>query len=55
MPFFLFCFAAIQAEKGVQQFIAGIESFDTKSLKHADTVEKNLLPTAETIEAEKRA
>uniref|UniRef100_A0A182TJV9 Uncharacterized protein n=1 Tax=Anopheles melas TaxID=34690 RepID=A0A182TJV9_9DIPT len=24
-------------------------------MKHADTVEKNLLPTAETIEAEKRA
>lgn len=46
---------AIQQEKGQQQLIAGIESFDTGKLKHAETMEKNTLPTKEVIEEEKKA
>lgn len=40
-------FLAIEAEKGQQKFIAGIENFDTKKLKHTETLEKNSLPTKE--------
>ncbi|XP_046687012.1 uncharacterized protein LOC124372652, partial [Homalodisca vitripennis] len=32
-------FAAIEAEKGQQQLIAGIENFDTTKLKHTETIE----------------
>lgn len=39
--------AAIEAEKGQQKFIAGIENFDTSKLKHTETQEKNPLPTKE--------
>lgn len=38
---------AIEAEKEQQQFIAGIENFDSKKLKHTITEEKNPLPTKE--------
>lgn len=38
---------AIEAEKGQQKFIAGIENFDTSKLKHTETQEKNPLPTKE--------
>lgn len=40
-------FAAIEAEKGQQQFRAGIENFDTSKLKPTVTEEKNPLPTKE--------
>lgn len=39
--------AAIQQEKGKQQLISGIENFDPAKLKHAETLEKNVLPTKE--------
>lgn len=39
--------AAIQQEKGKQQLISGIENFDPAKLKHAETLEKNPLPTKE--------
>lgn len=48
-------FAAIQQEKGQNNFIKGIESFDTSKLKHTETCEKNPLPTKETIEEEKKS
>lgn len=38
---------AIQQEKGKQQLISGIENFDPAKLKHAETLEKNSLPTKE--------
>lgn len=38
---------AIAAEKEQQQFIAGIENFDSSKLKHTVTEEKNPLPTKE--------
>lgn len=38
---------AIQQEKGKQQLISGIENFDPAKLKHAETLEKNPLPTKE--------
>jgi len=38
---------AIQVEKTQQNLIEGIESFDPKKLKHAETQEKNSLPTKE--------
>lgn len=38
---------AIEQEKGKQQFISGIENFDPAKLKHAQTLEKNPLPTKE--------
>lgn len=47
--------AAIEQEKEKNQFIAGIENFDAKKLKHTETNEKNVLPTKEVIEAEKKA
>jgi len=47
--------AAIEQEKEKNQFIAGIENFDAKKLKHTETNEKNVLPTKEVIEAEKQA
>jgi hypothetical protein len=50
-----FNISAIQQEKGQQQLIAGIESFDPTKLKHAETQEKNVLPTKEIIEEEKKA
>lgn len=40
-------FTAIQEEKGKQQLISGIENFDPAKLKHAETQEKNPLPTKE--------
>lgn len=40
-------FTAIQQEKGKQQLISGIENFDPAKLKHAETLEKNPLPTKE--------
>lgn len=40
-------FTAIAAEKEQQQFIAGIENFDSSKLKHTVTEEKNPLPTKE--------
>jgi len=46
---------AIEQEKEKNQFIAGIENFDSKKLKHTETNEKNVLPTKEVIEAEKKA
>ena len=46
-------FLVIEQEKGQQQLISGIENFDTTKLKHAETCEKNPLPTKEVIEQEK--
>ena len=43
----------IAQEKGQQQLRQGIESFDSTKLKHAETQEKNPLPTAEAIAQEK--
>lgn len=37
----------IEQEKGHQKFVQGIENFDTSNLKHAETMEKNPLPTKE--------
>ena len=51
----IFLFLAIEAEKEKNQFIAGIEKFDTTKLKHTETCEKNPLPTKEIIEEEKKA
>ena len=48
-------FAAIQAEKEHEQFKTGIEGFDKDKLKDVQTIEKNTLPTKETIEQEKTA
>ena len=39
--------AEIQQEKTLQSHLDGIEKFDANKLKHADTVEKNPLPTAD--------
>jgi len=39
----------IEAEKGQQQLIAGIENFDPAKLKPTVTEEKNPLPTKEGI------
>jgi len=44
-------YAAIQQEKGKQQLISGIENFDPAKLKHAETLEKNPLPTKEGLYA----
>lgn len=44
---FCCCYTAIQQEKGKQQLISGIENFDPAKLKHAETLEKNPLPTKE--------
>lgn len=43
----LFFNLAIEAEKGQQQLISGIENFDPAKLKHTITEEKNPLPTKE--------
>lgn len=48
-------FVAIQQEKSQAEFIEGIEGFKRTSLKHAETQEKNPLPTKETIDQEKAA
>lgn len=45
--YFSFLFIAIQVEKVQQNLIEGIEKFDAKKLKHAETQEKNPLPTKE--------
>ena len=46
----------IQQERTQQELIKGIESFNPdESLKHAETQEKNPLPTKEIIEQEKAA
>lgn len=45
----------IEQEKGQQQLISGIENFDTSKLKHAETCEKNPLPTKDVIDQEKSA
>lgn len=37
-------FSDVAAEKTQQTLIAGIEKFDTASLKHTETQEKNPLP-----------
>jgi hypothetical protein len=48
--------AEIQQQKEQQELLKTIENFDTKTaLKHAETQEKNPLPTKEQIEAEKAA
>ena len=53
---FLFCiFIAIQQEKSQHDLINGIEHFNRTSLKHAETQEKNPLPTKEVIDQEKAA
>ena len=46
---------AIAAEGEHNRFKASIETFDKEKLAHADTVEKNPLPTKEVIEQEKSA
>lgn len=48
-------FSAIQQEKSQVELIEGIEGFQRTSLKHAETQEKNPLPTKETIDQEKAA
>ena len=48
-------FLAIKAEKEHEQFKSGIEGFDKDKLKDVQTMEKNTLPTKETIEQEKTA
>lgn len=48
-------FPAIEQEKGQIDFISGIENFDSTKLKHAETQEKNPLPTKEIIDQEKSA
>lgn len=45
----------IEQEKGQRQLISGIENFDTSKLKHAETCEKNPLPTKDMIDREKSA
>ena len=50
-----FLVLAIQAEKEHEQFKSGIESFDKGKLRESMTVEKNTLPTKETIDQEKSA
>lgn len=52
----LFCFPfyiAIQQEKSQANLIEGIEGFKRTSLKHAETQEKNPLPTKDQIDQEK--
>lgn len=46
MPFLITIelFSDVAAEKTQQTLIAGIEKFDTASLKHTETQEKNPLP-----------
>jgi len=44
----------IQSEKVQQKMMEGIETFDPKNLKHAETQEKNTLPTKEVIDMEKK-
>lgn len=50
----LIFFADIEAEKGHNEMVDSIQKFDSKSLKHTETQEKNVLPTAEVIEQEKK-
>jgi len=50
-----YIFIAIQQEKSQHDFINGIEHFNRTSLKHAETQEKNPLPTKEVIDQEKAA
>lgn len=45
-----FPYTAIQQEKSQVELIDGIEGFNRHSLKHTETVEKNPLPTKETID-----
>ncbi|KAH9419437.1 thymosin beta cib [Dermatophagoides pteronyssinus] len=45
----------IEQEKGQQQLLKSIETFEAEKLHHAKTEEKNPLPTKEVIEAEKKA
>ena len=51
----LFLILAIAAEKEHEQFKSGIEGFDKGKLRESMTVEKNTLPTKETIDQEKAA
>ena len=51
--FFKFYFSAIQQEKSQAELITGIEGFKKTSLKHAETQEKNPLPTKDQIDQEK--
>lgn len=46
---------AIQQEKSQVELITGIEGFKRDSLKHAETQEKNPLPTKDQIDQEKAA
>ena len=50
-----FTISAIKAEKEHEQFKTNIEGFDKDKLKDVQTIEKNTLPTKETIEQEKTA
>lgn len=52
---FVLLFSVIEQEKGQRQLISGIENFDTSKLKHAETCEKNPLPTKDVIDQEKSA
>lgn len=52
---FISLFLAIQQEKSQNDLMNGIEGFNRTSLKHAETLEKNPLPTKETIDQEKAA
>lgn len=45
----------IEQEKTQNNLLSGIENFDTNKLKHAETQEKNPLPTKEIIDQEKSA
>lgn len=48
-------FTVIEQEKTQNNLLSGIENFDTNKLKHAETQEKNPLPTKEIIDQEKSA
>ena len=53
--FFFLIILEIEQEKGQQQLLKSIETFEAEKLHHAKTEEKNPLPTKEVIEAEKKA
>ena len=48
-------FSDLEQEKGQQELLKSIETFSPKTLQHANTEEKNPLPTKEVIDAEKQA
>ena len=51
---YFFHFSAIRMEAEHQKFKDGVEGFNKDKLNHAETVEKNTLPTKEVIEQEKK-